>query len=100
MKRFADINELDLHGCLVNEAQALIGDKLDELYQEYPDQFDRLIIIHGYSHGDQLLNLVRRRKDYRIRRIRTVASNPGMTIYELKSWDEIIDDEQRRRNSG
>jgi hypothetical protein len=98
MKRFTAINEIDLHGYYVAEADQLLKDKLDELYRDYPDEFDRLIIIHGYAHGDQLLRYVRGRRDYRVKKIRTVPDNPGITIYDLYSWDELIDAEEKRRH--
>ncbi len=99
MKHYYQTNEIDLHGYLVKEADQIIKDKLDELYQDYPDEFDKLVIIHGYSHGDQLLQMVRHRSDSRIRRIRGVKGNPGMTVYDLYSWDELIDREEKKKKN-
>ena len=96
MKHYYETNTVDLHGYLVREAEQIIADKLDELYEDYPDEFDKLIIIHGYSHGDQLLQMVRHCTDYRIRQIRGVKGNPGMTIYDLYSWDQLPDPPVRK----
>ncbi len=72
---------IDLHGMTVLEAKKT----LEKALAKCPPSIDRIIVIHGYSSGDAIRNMVRDPNGVRSRKIlrRKITKNPGETIFEL-----------------
>ncbi len=73
---------LDVHGMTVLEAKTAI----ERFIASQPASVTEIVIIHGYSHGDALKNMVRDRHTIRSKRIvrKRFTMNQGETIIELK----------------
>lgn len=71
---------VDIHGMHVREARF----RLDLLLDNAPEEVREVIVIHGYSHGQALKNMVR--SDLASTRIKTIraAYNAGQTVIELR----------------
>ena len=73
--------EIDIHGMHVEEARQ----RIDQLLKTANKSTLIIRIIHGYSNGDRLKNMVRSRyrKHPRVQRIE-LSMNPGITDLILK----------------
>lgn len=71
---------VDIHGMHVREARF----RLDLLIDNAPEEVKEIVVIHGYSHGQVLKNMVR--NDLTSTRVKTIraAYNAGQTIIELR----------------
>lgn len=67
---------IDIHGLCVSEAQRILERTIINLNRDIRE----VVVIHGYSHGNSLQQMVR--KDLRCKRIRekVLLSNPGRTL--------------------
>ncbi len=71
---------VDIHGMHAREARF----RLDMLIDNAPKEVKEIIVIHGYSHGQVLKNMVRNElTSTRIKQIRA-AYNAGQTVIELR----------------
>lgn len=71
---------VDIHGMHAREARF----RLDMLIDNAPEEVKEIIVIHGYSHGQVLKNMVRNElTSTRIKQIRA-AYNAGQTVIELR----------------
>lgn len=71
---------VDIHGMHAREARF----RLDMLIDNAPEEIKEIIVIHGYSHGQVLKNMVRNElTSTRIKQIRA-AYNAGQTVIELR----------------
>ena len=71
---------VDIHGMHAREARF----RLDMLIDNAPKEVIEIIVIHGYSHGQVLKNMVRNElTSTRIKQIRA-AYNAGQTVIELR----------------
>lgn len=71
---------VDIHGMHAREARF----RLDMLIDNAPEKVKEIIVIHGYSHGQVLKNMVRNElTSTRIKQIRA-AYNAGQTVIELR----------------
>lgn len=71
---------VDIHGMHAREARF----RLDLLLDNAPEEVREVVVIHGYSHGQVLKNMVRNDlTSTRIKAIR-VAYNAGQTVIELR----------------
>lgn len=71
---------VDIHGMHAREARY----RLDLLLDNAPAEVKEVVVIHGYSHGQVLKNMVR--SDLTSTRIKTIraAYNAGQTVIELR----------------
>lgn len=71
---------VDIHGMHAREASF----RLDLLIDNAPEEVREIIVIHGYSHGQVLKNMVR--NDLTSTRIKTIRAsyNAGQTVIELR----------------
>lgn len=71
---------IDLHGMYAQEAR----DRLDSLLDSAPEDVKEIVVIHGYSHGQVLKNMVR--NDLTSTRIKNIRAtyNAGQTVIELR----------------
>ncbi len=76
----SQLAEIDLHGCLVEDAELDLIDFLESL----PKTVRAVCVTHGYSHGTRIKNMVR--KDFYHWRVadKRVELNPGVTWFLLK----------------
>lgn len=71
---------VDIHGMHAREARF----RLDMLIDNAPEEVKEIIVIHGYSHGQVLKNMVRNElTSTRIKQIRA-AYNAGQTVIKLR----------------
>lgn len=75
---------LDFHGYTREEVRVELDEILDNLINDY----EALVVVHGYHYGQTLLKYVR--KEYKHKRIKEKIfdQNPGITI--LLIGDKII----------
>lgn len=77
--------KIDLHG--LTREEAII--KLEEVLDTVPQNIYALIVVHGYSLGSVLLDVVRNEITHpRIEEI-VPDNNPGITIIKLKKTFKI-----------
>lgn len=71
---------VDIHGMHAREARF----RLDMLIDNAPEEVKEIIVIHGYSHGQVLKNVVR--SELTSTRIKTIRAsyNAGQTVIELR----------------
>lgn len=71
---------VDIHGMHAREARF----RLDMLIDNAPEEVKEIIVIHGYSHGQVLKNMVR--NELTSTRIKTIRAsyNAGQTVIELR----------------
>lgn len=71
---------VDIHGMHAREARF----RLDMLIDNAPEEVKEIIVIHGYSHGQVLKNMVR--SELTSTRIKTIRAsyNAGQTVIELR----------------
>ena len=71
---------VDLHGMHAREARF----RLDMLLDNAPEEVKEIIVIHGYSHGQVLKNMVR--NELTSTRVKTIRAsyNAGQTVIELR----------------
>lgn len=82
MKYIAEENrkKIDLHGMTKEEAKYILEEEI-ELAEEH---IEMIIVVHGYSLGSTLLNMVRTElHNDRIEKIES-TENPGVTFIYLK----------------
>ena len=71
---------VDIHGMHARGARF----RLDMLIDNAPEEVKEIIVIHGYSHGQVLKNMVRNElTSTRIKQI-CAAYNAGQTVIELR----------------
>ena len=71
---------VDIHGMHAREARF----RLDMLLDNAPEEVKEIIVIHGYSHGQVLKNMVR--NELTSTRVKTIRAsyNAGQTVIELR----------------
>ena len=71
---------VDIHGMHAREARF----RLDMLIDNAPKEVKEIIVIHGYSHGQVLKNIMR--NELTSTRIKTIRAsyNAGQTVIELR----------------
>lgn len=71
---------VDIHGMHAREALF----RLDMLLDNAPEEVKEIVVIHGYSHGQVLKNMVR--NDLTSTRIKAIRAsyNAGQTVIELR----------------
>ena len=72
--------QIDLHGCTRKEAKQILDYTLEHL----PKGAHELVVVHGYS-TTVLLNYVRKTYTHPRIREKIVETNPGQTVYLLKT---------------
>ena len=78
--------KIDLHGMTKEEAAYILEEEI-ELAEEH---IEMIIVVHGYSLGSTLLNMVRTElHNDRIEKIKT-TENPGVTFIYLKKMTPNI----------
>ena len=79
----AGIRELDVHGCTCVQAQTI----LDAALRRASAGTYRIRVIHGYSRGDAIREMVRREyaRHPKVRRLE-VGLNPGVTDLVLREY--------------
>lgn len=95
MKYIAEENrkKIDLHGMTKEEAKYILEEEI-ELAEEH---IKMIIVVHGYSLGSTLLNMVRTElESSRIERIEN-TENPGVTFIYLKKRKPNLRKVSRKR---
>ena len=71
---------VDIHSMHAREARF----RLDMLLDNAPEEVKEIIVIHGYSHGQVLKNMVR--NELTSTRVKTIRAsyNAGQTVIELR----------------
>ena len=71
---------VDIRGMHAREARF----RLDMLLDNAPEEVKEIIVIHGYSHGQVLKNMVR--NELTSTRVKTIRAsyNAGQTVIELR----------------
>ena len=71
---------VDIHGMHAREARF----RLDMLIDNAPEEVKEIIVIHGYSHGQVLKNMVRNELTSTLIKQIRAAYNAGQTVIELR----------------
>ncbi len=85
LKKFGFSLQIDIHGMTVSQAKR----ELERLLNTCGDDINEIEVIHGYTGGRALLNLVR--KDLKHKRIagRILSLNEGVTILKVKPREKV-----------
>lgn len=80
LKKFGFSIQVDIHGMTVQQAKR----ELERLLNTCGNDVNEIEVIHGYTGGQALLNLVR--KDLKHKRIggRILSLNQGVTVLKVK----------------
>ena len=72
--------EVDIHGMTVSEAKL----KLERLITSAPINISEVSVVHGYSGGRALCNMVRKTLKHKRIKQRILSMNPGETTLRIE----------------